>query len=40
MSDLPMINIRNISIKCGHCNEYQTLCGYSRREGWNVYKYL
>lgn len=33
------VNIRNISIKCGHCGAYQTLCGFSRREGWNVYTY-
>jgi hypothetical protein len=33
------VNIRNISIKCGNCNTYQTLSAYSRREGWNVYTY-
>jgi hypothetical protein len=33
------INIRNISVKCGHCNTYQTLSAFSRREGWNVYTY-
>ncbi len=33
------VNIRNISIKCGHCGTYQTLCGFSHREGWNVYTY-
>lgn len=33
------INIRNISIKCGHCGTYQTLTAYSRREEWNVYTY-
>lgn len=33
------INIRNISIKCGNCNTYQTLSGYARREEWNVYTY-
>jgi hypothetical protein len=33
------INIRNISVKCGHCNEYQTLSTFSRREDWNVYTY-
>lgn len=33
------INIRNISIKCGRCETYQTLCGYARREDWNVYTY-
>lgn len=33
------INIRDISIKCGNCETYQTLSGYSRREEWNVYAY-
>jgi hypothetical protein len=34
-----MINIRNLSIKCGNCDTYQTLCSYARREEWNVYTY-
>jgi len=34
-----VINIRDISIKCGRCDSYQTLVGFSRREGWNVYTY-
>ena len=43
------INIRNLSIKCGNCGTYQTLCGFQRRkagpreagprEEWNVYTY-
>jgi hypothetical protein len=33
------INIRNISVKCGHCNTYQTLSAYSRHDDWNVYTY-
>ena len=33
------VNIRNISIKCGNCNTYQTLASYSRREEWNVYTF-
>jgi hypothetical protein len=33
------IDIRNISVKCGHCNTYQTLSGFGRREEWNVYTY-
>ena len=33
------INIRNISIKCGRCDTYQTLSAYSRRGEWNVYTY-
>lgn len=34
-----MINIRDVSIKCGHCDTYQTLMGYARRGEWNVYTY-
>ena len=33
------INIRNLSIKCGHCSQYQTLAGFERRGDWNVYTY-
>jgi len=33
------IHIRNISIKCGHCNTYQTLSAFARRKEWNVYTY-
>jgi hypothetical protein len=40
MTDPPSpINIRNLSIKCGHCDTYQTLTAFTRREGWNVYTY-
>ncbi len=35
----PMVDIRNLSIKCGSCDTYQTLCGFGRREEWNVYTY-
>lgn len=34
-----MINIREISVKCGNCQTYQTLSGFARREEWNVYTY-
>lgn len=34
-----MINVRDISIKCGRCNTYQTLVGFAHHEGWNVYTY-
>jgi hypothetical protein len=34
-----LVNIRNISIKCGNCNTYQTLVGFARREDWHVYTY-
>jgi hypothetical protein len=33
------INIRNLSIKCGHCDSYQTLMGFARSGEWNVYTY-
>ncbi len=33
------INIQNISIKCGHCQTYQTLSGFERSGEWNVYTY-
>ena len=33
------INIRNLSIKCGSCDTYQTLCRFDRRGEWNVYTY-
>jgi hypothetical protein len=33
------INIRNLSVKCGHCNTYQTLARFERRGEWNVYTY-
>ena len=40
MSESGTINIRNLSIKCGHCDTYQTLAGFRRDEGgWNVYTY-
>jgi hypothetical protein len=34
-----MVNIRHISIKCGNCQIYQTLSGFSRRGEFNVYTY-
>lgn len=34
-----MIQIRNISIKCGNCDTYQTLCSYAPGEERNVYTY-
>ena len=33
------INIRNLSVKCGHCETYQTLSGFRPRDEWNVYTY-
>lgn len=35
-----MINIRNLSVKCGRCGQYQTLMTFSQTDdGWNVYTY-
>lgn len=34
-----MVNIRDISVKCGHCGTYQTLCAYEPRGEFNVYTY-
>lgn len=35
-----MINIRNLSVQCGHCGTYQTLVRFERKdEDWNVYVY-
>lgn len=33
------VNIRDFSVKCGHCNTYQTLLGYRREGELNVYTY-
>lgn len=33
------VNIRNISIKCGNCNTYQTLVSFARKDELNVYTY-
>lgn len=34
-----MLDIRDLSVRCGKCMNYQTLSAYSRREDWNVYTY-
>lgn len=39
MNEPSPINIRNLSIKCGNCDTYQTLSAFSQREGWNVYTF-
>ena len=39
MSEPEMLNIRNLSIKCGHCNTYQTLSHFEHRDDRNVYTY-
>ena len=33
------MNIRNLSVKCGNCDTYQTLCGFNQSGDWNVYTY-
>ncbi len=33
------INIRNLSLKCGNCDTYQTLSHCRQRDEWNVYTY-
>lgn len=40
--DIPeqqMINIRDLSVKCGNCQTYQTLCGFRPAGEWNVYTF-
>ncbi|MEM7356744.1 MAG: hypothetical protein AAF657_38365, partial [Acidobacteriota bacterium] len=39
LSGFSPINIRNVSIKCGNCDKYQTLSHFARRGEWNVYTY-
>ena len=33
------VNIRDISIKCGHCQCYQTLCAFERSGEANIYTF-
>lgn len=33
------VDIRDISVKCGHCQGYQTLCGFERCGETHVYTY-
>jgi len=33
------INIRNLSVKCGSCDKYQTLSHFEPQGEWNVYTY-
>ena len=34
-----MINIRDLSIRCGQCMNFMTLASYEARDGWNAYTY-
>ncbi len=36
---LHKVNIRDLSIRCGHCNTYQTLTGFEPGDGYNIYTY-
>ena len=36
---LHKFNIRDISIKCGHCESYQTLTGFEPGDGFNTYRF-
>ena len=38
MSDAK-INIRDLSIRCGSCGEYQTLCAWEPGDGYNAYTF-
>lgn len=33
------VNVRNFSVKCGACGEYQTLVGFTPGDAWNTYRY-
>ena len=33
------IDLRDLSVKCGRCDEYQTLSGFEPRGEWHVYTY-
>lgn len=35
----PTINIRDLSIKCGRCDRYQTLTAWEPGDGYNRYTY-
>ena len=33
------VNIRDLSIRCGRCNRYQTLADFEPGDGYNIYTY-
>ena len=35
-----MIQIRDLSIRCGQCMNFMTLSEYDAREGWNAYTFI
>ena len=34
-----MINLRDLSVRCGRCLNFMTLSGYEPRPGWNAYTF-
>jgi hypothetical protein len=34
-----VINIRDLSVRCGQCKNYMTLAGYEPRDGRNAYTF-
>ncbi len=34
-----MINIRDLTLRCGRCKDPQTLVGYEPADGYNIYTY-
>ena len=34
-----MINVRDLSVRCGRCLNFMTLSGYEPRAGWNAYTF-
>jgi hypothetical protein len=34
-----VINIRDLSVRCGHCSNFMTLASYAPRDGWNAYTF-
>jgi hypothetical protein len=34
-----VINIRDLSVRCGRCMNFMTLAAYAPREGWNAYTF-
>ncbi|MEE2775609.1 MAG: hypothetical protein VYE73_02470 [Acidobacteriota bacterium] len=39
LSGFSSVNIRNLSIKCGNCDSYQTMAGFAQGRDWNVYTF-
>ena len=39
-STTPMINIRDLSVRCGQCMNFMTLEAYDTRGDWNAYTFV